>query len=70
MLAWYIPFIFAENLNAKYLTALLPVLSNMSPGCDTVPLFSAPPTQSQGMWHCVLPADDTVIHNDPPSVSG
>ena len=58
----------AENLNAKYLIALHPGLSNMSPGCDTVPLLSATPTQKQGMWCCVLPADDTVIHSDPPSV--
>jgi len=40
----------------------------MSPVCDTVPLFFATPTQNQGMWCRVLPAHDTAIHNDPPSL--
>jgi hypothetical protein len=58
-------FISAENWNAKYVTALLPGLSNMLLGCEIGHPSLDSSTRNQYMQGWVLPVVDTATCNGP-----
>ena len=55
----------AENWNTKYVTALLPGLSNMLLGCEIGRPSHDSPTWNQYMQGWVLPMVDTATCNGP-----